>query len=88
VTGRPKLAGRAVLAVLAVLLTGRGATAHARDCARATALPANVTITPPAADVSADLARFSGAWGGVWATSDGGDGPCGVLVVEEVFANG
>jgi hypothetical protein len=88
VTGRRTLACRVVLAVLAVLLTGFSATAHARDCARATPLPADVTITPPAADVSADRARFSGAWGGVWAPKDGGDGPCGVLVVEDVFANG
>jgi hypothetical protein len=85
VIGRRTLVGRAVLAVL---LMGAGATAHAKDCARAIPLPADVTITPPAADVSADLARFSGAWGGVWAPSNGGDGPCGVLVVEEVFANG
>jgi len=70
------------------MLMGAVATAHAKDCAGATPLPADVTITPPAADVSTDFARFSGAWGGVWAPSDGGDGPCGVLVVEEVFANG
>src|SRR5262249_1723524 len=54
----------------------------------ATPLPADVTITPPAADVSADLARFSGAWGGAWTPRGGGDGPCGVLLVEEIFVNG
>jgi hypothetical protein len=86
--GRRTLVGQAALAMLAVMLMGAVAAAHAKDCAGATPLPADVTITPPAADVSADLARFSGAWGGVWAPSDGGDGPCSVLVVEEVFANG
>jgi hypothetical protein len=85
---RRTLVGQAALAVLAAMLMGAVAAAHAKDCAGATPLPADVTITPPAADVSADLARFSGAWGGVWAPSDGGDGPCGVLAVEEVFANG
>ena len=74
--------------MLAAMLMGALAAAHAKDCAGATPLPADVTITPPAADVSADIARFSGAWGGVWAPRAGGDGPCGVLVVEDVFANG
>ena len=83
-----RLAGQAALTVLATMLMGAVAAAHAKDCAGATPLPANVTITPPAADVSPDLARFSGAWGGAWTPRGGGDGPCGVLVVEDVFANG
>jgi hypothetical protein len=74
--------------VLAAMLMGAVTAAHAKDCAGAIPLPADMTITPPAADVSADIARFSGAWGGVWAPKGGGDGPCGVLVVEEVLANG
>jgi hypothetical protein len=73
--------------VLAAMLLGTVAAAHAKDCAGAAPLPADVTITPPAADVSADLARFSGAWSGAWAPRGQGDGPCGVLIVEEVFAN-
>jgi hypothetical protein len=83
-----RLAGQAALALLAAMLMGVGGVAHAKDCAGATPMPADVTITPPAADVSADIARFSGAWGGVWAPRAGGDGPCAVLVVEDVFANG
>jgi Beta-lactamase len=86
--GHRGLAGQAALAVLAAMLVGTVAAAHAKDCAGATPLPADVTITPPAADVSADLARFSGAWAGAWAPRGGGEGPCGVLVVEDVFANG
>ena len=70
------------------MLFGLGAIAHAKDCARETPLPADVTITPPAADVAADIARFSGAWGGVWMNRAGAAGPCGTLVVEELFANG
>ena len=85
---RRRLSGQAALAVLATMLVGAVAAAHAKDCAGATPMPADVTITPPAADVSADLARFSGTWGGTWTARGGGDGPCGVLVVEDVFANG
>src|SRR5262245_66356933 len=83
-----RLAGQAALAMLAAMLMGALAAAHAKDCAGATPRPADVAITPTAADVPADLARFSGAWGGLWALRAGGDGPCGVLVVEELFANG
>jgi hypothetical protein len=52
--------------VLTAMLLGLGADADAKDCTRATPLPADTTITSPAADVPADLAKFSGAWGGVW----------------------
>jgi CubicO group peptidase (beta-lactamase class C family) len=62
--------------------------ASAKECSHATPLPADTTITPPAADVPADVARFSGAWGGVWTGPTGAGGPCTTLVVEEVFANG
>jgi len=64
------------------------ARASARECSRATPLPADIAITPPGADVPADLARFSGAWGGVWTGRSGTGGPCTTLVVEEVLANG
>ena len=62
--------------------------ASAKECSRATPLPADTTITPAGADVPADLARFSGAWGGVWTNRSGAGGPCTTLVVEEVLANG
>src|SRR5215467_13016052 len=64
------------------------ARAGARECLRTTPLPADTTITPAGADVPTDVARFSGAWGGVWTGSTGAGGPCTTLVVEEVFANG
>ena len=64
------------------------ARASTKECLRATPLPTDITITPPAADVPADVARFSGAWGGVWTGPTGAGGPCTTLVVEEVFANG
>ena len=64
------------------------ARASAKECSRATPLPADTTITPAGADVPADLARFSGAWGGVWTNRSGAGGPCTTLVVEEVLANG
>lgn len=63
-------------AVVAAMLLGLGAAAHAKDCTRATPLPADTTITPPAADVPGDLAKFSGAWGGVWTVEPRDDGPC------------
>jgi len=59
-----------------------------KECSRATPLPADITITPPGAEVPADVARFSGAWGGVWTDRTGADGPCTTLVVEEVLGNG
>jgi hypothetical protein len=60
----------------------------AMECSRATPLPTDTTITPPGADVPADVARFSGAWGGIWTGRNGAGGPCTTLVIEEVFANG
>ena len=74
--------------VLAAMLLGLGAAADAKDCTRATPLPIDMTITTPAADVSADFAKFSAAWGGVWTPRPGDDGPCSTLVVEDVFPNG
>src|SRR5262245_3107835 len=62
--------------------------ASAMECSRTTPLPTDTTITPPGADVPADVARFSGAWGGIWTGRSGAGGPCTTLVVEEVFANG
>ena len=64
------------------------ARASSKECSRATPLPSDTTITPAGADVPAEVARFSGAWGGVWTNRSGVGGPCTTLVVEEVLANG
>src|SRR5262245_50230117 len=64
------------------------AGAGVSDCSRATPLPPDTTITPPGADVPTDVARFSGAWGGVWTSRGGAGGPCTTLVVEEILGNG
>jgi hypothetical protein len=73
---------------LVAMLLGVGVGADAKDCSHATLLPVDTTITPPAADVPADLAPFSGAWGGAWTDRAGRPGACTALVVEDVFANG
>jgi hypothetical protein len=78
----------AIAAALAVILLGPGAAADAKDCTGATPLPADTTITAPAADVPPDLARFSGGWGGVWIDRAGTSTSCTTLVVEEVLPNG
>ncbi len=46
-------------------------------------LPADLTITPPSADVPAEYAVFSGLWQGVW-----GSALDGKLAVTEVMADG
>ena len=81
-------AGWVGAALLVALLLGLGAAADAKDCTRETPLPIDTTITSPAADVAADLAKFSGAWGGVWTDRSGAGGPCSTLVVEDIFPNG
>src|SRR2546425_4362158 len=68
-------------AVLVALLLGVGVGADAQECAHAMLLPGDTTITPPAADVPADLAPFSGAWGGVWTDHAGRSVACTALVV-------
>jgi hypothetical protein len=73
---------------LAAILLSLGAVADAKDCSKATPLPADLTITSPAADVSADLAKFSGTWSGTWLTRAGAETACGTVVVEEILPNG
>jgi len=74
------IAGGAIAILATALLV---ATAHARDCVQETPLPADVKLTSPGTNVPADLARFAGAWTGLW------DGDvCSTLVIEEVFGNG
>src|SRR5262245_53731761 len=45
------------------------------ECSRATPLPPDITIRSPGADMPADVARFSGAWGGIWTNRSGEGGP-------------
>ena len=75
---------KTVTALTAALLIW-GATADPAVAAACdTPLPDDVQIMPPASDVPADLARFSGAWGdGKW-----GGQLCNTLVVEMVAADG
>jgi hypothetical protein len=75
-------------AALVAMLLGVGVGADAQECSNVTPLPVDTTITPPAADVPAELAQFSGVWGGVWTDHAGRPGACTALVVEDVFANG
>jgi len=76
-------------AALATMLLGLGAVADAQDCARAIALPADLTITPPATDIPVDLARFAGAWNGRWVNRTNTNATaCGTVVVEQIFPNG
>jgi len=42
------------------------ASATTKDCRRSTPLPDDVRLTAPASDVPANVARFAGAWSGVW----------------------
>jgi hypothetical protein len=81
-------AARWVGTLALVALLGLGVGADAQECAHALLLPVDMTITPPAADVPAALAPFSGAWGGVWTDRAGHLGACTALVVEDVFADG
>ncbi len=61
--------------------------AVARECARETPLPAEVRLIAPGAEVPETVARFAGAWSGVW-LDEGREALCHTLVVEEVLANG
>src|SRR5262249_6556524 len=78
---RSRLIASSAVAILTTALLV--SAAQAKDCTRETPLPDDVKITPPGANVPADLAGFAGAWTGIW------DGEiCTALVVEELFANG
>ena len=71
------------------MLLGLGAGARADECSHTAVLPPDATVTPPAVDVPADVARFSGVWGGGrWTDRAGRRGQCTTLVVEEVLAGG
>jgi len=74
------IGGFAVVFLATVLLVS---TAVAKDCIRATPLPADVKLMAPGTNVPPDLSGFAGAWIGTW---DGDT--CTALVIEEVFANG
>src|SRR5262245_27174873 len=78
---RSRLIASSAVAILTTALLVFAA--QAKDCTRETPLPDDVKITPPGANVPADLAGFAGAWTGIW------DGDiCTAFVVEEVFPNG
>ena len=64
------------------------AAATTKDCRRSTPLPDDVRLTAPAPDVPANVARFAGAWSGVWLDPAGDEVLCQTLVVEEIFPNG
>jgi hypothetical protein len=61
--------------------------AAARECHRETPLPADVHLSAPGPQVPEAVARFAGAWIGVW-LDKGNEALCHTLVVEEVYANG
>jgi hypothetical protein len=77
-----------VAAMVFVAVVLGAAAADAKSCLRETPLPPDTRITPPAADVPADVARFAGAWAGAFKDEANADAACHTLVVEEVFANG
>lgn len=54
--------------------------------ARGQPLPGDLRIIRPAADVPAEFARFSGAWGGDYRWNDNGRQP--VVIVESIDRNG
>lgn len=64
------------------------AAATTKDCRHSTPLPDDVRPTAPAPDVPASVARFAGAWSGVWLDPNGDEIVCQTLIVEEVFPNG
>jgi len=66
-------------------LTLGSQTAAAKECHQETPLPADVRPIAPGPEVPETVARFAGAWSGVWEDSWG---LCHTLVVEEVLANG
>jgi len=69
----------ACLALVTALLTLGVRPGWAADAA----LPDDVRIVPPAADVPADLRRFSGVWRGLW-----GGVMDHVLIVEQIAPSG
>jgi hypothetical protein len=85
---RGPLAAAVVPAVVLALLVGAARPAQARDCRSEVLLPADVRVVPPAADVPAAIARFSGTWLGTWSFDNDPDTLCAALVVEEVLPNG
>ncbi len=58
------------------------------ECRSKVPMPGDTSITPPAADVPPHIARFSGAWNGVWFDRKGRPALCASLIVEEVHPNG
>lgn len=63
-------------------------SAMTKDCHGQTALPTDVRLTTPSVKVPEALARFAGAWVGVWVDQKGREALCNTLVIEEVYQNG
>ena len=59
-----------------------------KECRGQTPLPANVRLIGPGTEVPEAVARFAGAWSGVWVDQKGREALCHTLVIEEVFQNG
>lgn len=74
--------------VMLTLALAPSAAAATKDCRHSTPLPDDVRLRAPAPDVPADVARFAGAWSGVWLDPGGEEVLCQTLIVEEVFPNG
>ena len=80
-----------VIGVVMAMIPGfapKTQAATVKDCERKTPLPANITLIKPAAAVSETIARFAGAWIGLWPDLKGREALCHTLVIEEVLPNG
>ena len=80
-----------VIGVVMAMIPGfapKTQAATVKDCERKTPLPANITLIKPAAAVSETIARFAGAWIGLWPDLEGREALCHTLVIEEVLPNG
>ena len=80
-----------VIAIFTAAIFGRPRetrSATAKECRTQTPLPANVRLITPGLDVPEALARFAGAWIGMWVDQTGREALCHTLVIEEVLPNG
>jgi hypothetical protein len=75
-------------AVGIVILLALCAPAFARECRGELLIPRDVRVVPPAADVPATIARFSGTWAGTWSFDRDSETLCAALIVEEILPNG
>jgi hypothetical protein len=80
----------AIAVFITALLASPGEirSATTNTCRAQTPLPANVSLVPPDSAVAETVARFAGAWAGVWVDQEGRETLCHTLVIEQVFPNG